>query len=474
MGERTVTLSKKSEPAPTQEPVEVPDDSIKVSAKSLAIINQVMSRSETEPGQSFKPEFTYSQSSLKILKEIKADLNDIKQSLKENVQEESASAKECAREIIASYPAALKYEELLLPQRVLMVPVNLKHVLRIAGALDAVLNYYKARGKAQVFDELRKSIESTYHMNFTVALFEKLLEIAPEFYTHNWVLLEKRRSFSLIIDIPHCFPQVLDHITNGEVEEAAELLSGSEEGMSAPMDTSLMERRADVLRLRVIEITSRRHREFLKSISEEAYDPFKHKTWHHLFKVHDVDVEGRRLRDKPEMRRSLGVGEFIKRNSIKDQLVKAALEEVAKDTSKEDPDSLTDSSLKGVLSDLLIKKIKAKESAIRKTQKLLDESEMESKGRTEQARLLNRCNAIMAIFITSGWKAMLMDELVKRLQDDERGNFCGAETLIADVETLVEQVPSWIKKVQAEKGVFIKVDRKVSMDIVKNAIEKGK
>jgi len=455
------------------EDIEVSKDVIssKVSAKNLAVIRDVMSKREVDSGKRSKVEFVYSQSSLNVLKEIKMELNEIKQSCKENVQDRTVSIEERVKSIVNSYSAKQKYEELLQPQRMLMIPIHLKQVLRLAGALDAVINYFKARGKAQVYDELRKSIESTYHMNFSIPLLEKLLEVVPEFYSHEWVHLEGRRNFSLIIDIPDTFPQILDLLNNeGEIERIEELLKNSKKGMNVPMDTNLMEMRASIVRLRIINITNEHHKEFLRFINEESYNPFKHKTWHHQFKVHDVDIQGKKLKGKPEMRRSLGVSEFIKKNDIKDQLVRAALEEVAK--SNEQLNQSADSSLKGVLSDSLIMKIQAKENAIRRSHKLLDKSAAENKARLDQSRLLNRCSAIMTIFITNGGKAMLMEELIKRLQNEE--DLSSMELLRKDVETLIDQVPTWIKKVYTDRGVFIKIDRKVNMNVVKEVIERNK
>ena len=133
------------------------------------------------------------------------------------------------------------------------------------------------------------------------------------------------------------------------------------------MDAGLLDKRTEILKARLIQITAEHHKKFLETIGEKSYDPFKYKTWHHQFKVHalELDMAEKRLKEKPTMRRCQGVGEFLKQNNVKDQLIKAALEEVAKateaekisGTSQETTSDTESSCLKGLLSDDLIRKV---------------------------------------------------------------------------------------------------------------------
>lgn len=349
----------------------------KISAKSLEVIqNAIKSTQHYENSNPHKNEdakkFVYSEKSQETLSEIKSEFESLNQSLKENSifpKNTEVSLKDRVHAILQTHPVKEKYEELLLPERALMIPINFKQIMRIGNALDAVLNFYKARGKAQLFEELRKSIESTYHVNFTLEIFEKLITVVPEFYVHDWVLLEKHRDFSLIIDIPADIQIVLERIN-----ENLENVEHSIKGLNGPMDVKILDKRAEILKTRLINLTAKKHEIFLSEINEISYDPFKYKTWHHLFKVHDLDIKDTmKLKEKPTIRKSIGVGEFLKMNNVKDKLVREALEEAAKisekNMKKDGSDNLSEtdgssnnsqnetSILKGILNEDLIRKV---------------------------------------------------------------------------------------------------------------------
>ncbi len=143
----------------------------RISPESLRVIRNALQRKcadpEATPVQTPQAgKFGYSAQSSKALADIRQEFGEAQLSSKENQQRRNSpgTLKEQVKTILGSCQIKLKYEELLLPGRALMLPVAYKQVMRVAGALDAVLNYFKSRGRLQCFDEIRKSIESTYQM----------------------------------------------------------------------------------------------------------------------------------------------------------------------------------------------------------------------------------------------------------------------------------------------------------------------
>ena len=134
-----------------------------------------------------------------------------------------------------------------------------------------------------------------------------------------------------------------------------------EKGSGTAMDTKTMDLRAKIVKDRLLDITAGKHTEFLRTIGESEYDPFKYKTWHHLFKVHELDIEKRgRVKEKPVARRTQGIAEFLKESNVKDKMVKEALETVCADMGKEEERKKEDGSAptsSSMLSESLLKKV---------------------------------------------------------------------------------------------------------------------
>jgi hypothetical protein len=84
-----------------------------------------------------------------------------------------------------------------------------------------------------------------------------------------------------------------------------------------------------------MQLTTDEHQKFLQSINESDFDPHYHKTWHHQFKVHDVDiVQPVPLPEKPTVKKYQSVSDFLKQHNVKDTLVRAALQAAAEVPTK--------------------------------------------------------------------------------------------------------------------------------------------
>ena len=193
--------------------------------------------------------------------------------------------------------------------------------------------------------------------------FEKLCTVVPEFYTHTWIKLSEKRDYSLLIDVPANIDTIVDSILQlthsvspqsklkpGNVEPPSDHTNANEKidantiasktseskdgkGPAGPL-CQVMAQRSDILHERLITLTGEEHTKYLETIGEKDFDPYEHNTWHHLFKLHELDIANPiPLPERPSVTKCQSVSEFLKQHNVKDQLVREALES-AMDSSK--------------------------------------------------------------------------------------------------------------------------------------------
>ncbi len=259
-------------------------------------------------------------------------------------------------------------------------------------------------------------------------------------------------------------------MSSGINPEIARRLEASTRGMTGTMDLHTIETRATLLKARLLAKTMEKHRRFMEEIGEPEFDPVKCQTWHHLFPVHEIQVEiTRKLNPKPETKHCMGVAEFLQKNDVKDRLVRAALEEAAKAQAQENGETRAQT---GVFSEGLMNKIRAKERAVQENKRLLCQSEKKSKRKGAGLRLVEVAETIRAIFSTQQTgKAMQRNVIEEKLRDEERGKFYSPGEVTSSVDKLLSIVPLWIRAVDTGFGCLIRIDRAVPMDTVKKMLE---
>jgi hypothetical protein len=106
----------------------------------------------------------------------------------------------------------LKHEDLLRVKRELVLPAHYKTLLELQGYLDNSLDFLKrCRGQGGNFNEIKKSIESTFGKKFEVTHFRQIMHVAPDFYSYKYEQVNQFSTPQLFIDFKGTLTQaVLD------------------------------------------------------------------------------------------------------------------------------------------------------------------------------------------------------------------------------------------------------------------------
>ena len=108
-------------------------------------------------------------------------------------------------------------------------------------------------------------------------------------------------------------------------------------GLKQPLSLELREKRMEILRERLLNITNSFHEDFLRSVGIEM-NPFEIKCWHHAFRVHEIpEISEGILKEKPDIERLKweSLGDYLKKHENENDLVKEAIQKVHERKSKE-------------------------------------------------------------------------------------------------------------------------------------------
>lgn len=108
-----------------------------------------------------------------------------------------------------------KHEQLIAPERELVLPAHYKKLLELLKFVDNTLNFLKScrRQSSCTFDDLKKSIERTNARSFDLDSFKQILFLMPKSFTHRWDSLGGKAT--LMID----FPEEEKQISQQKMEE---------------------------------------------------------------------------------------------------------------------------------------------------------------------------------------------------------------------------------------------------------------
>ena len=200
-------------------------------------------------------------------------------------------------------------------------------------------------------------------------------------------------------------------------------------GIKGWLGNELLLLRTRILRGRLLSRALEAHSRFTRQLGDDSFDPIELQTWHHNFRVHELEViPTATLKDKPLLERQSTVTDFLRKNDIKQQLLDAAMKSVSSQGPHERGPST------GILSSMLLDKvhfttnlqIKAREKAVVESKQILTTNKQISKERGESLHLMKLAETLKAIFATNNVVSMLFANVVAKLQDTDRGVFMSA------------------------------------------------
>eukprot|EP00347_Sterkiella_histriomuscorum_P020493 403337591 len=347
----------------------------------------------------------------------------------------------------------LKHGQLLSITRELVLPSHYKLLLDLQGHLDTSLSFIKRRKQLGKFDELKKSIESTLGRKFDISHFKQMLTIAPDFYSYKWEQITHHAQPQLVIDIKQ------SDICQQSLDE-----------------------RHKIFKQRLYDYCRGHYDQFIQKLKQQQnlssqefldFDPYKEQMWHHSFDPHTVEPIPMTdiAHDMKNYKRSETVLDFLNKSNIQQSLVQQALEKsviINKQTqssSQQQPDDkellqLTALSQKTGLSIETLRLIKAKEGAIKQSQNIMNKSMVLQDSQKKFQTLSKISEQIRLQMNFKNVSALYLNDLVKSLNDNLRGNFQSTSDLCANIEELATLVPEWLT-LKDVKGRLVKINKNV-------------
>jgi hypothetical protein len=217
----------------------------------------------------------------------------------------------------------------------------------------------------------------------------------------------------------------------------------------------------------------------------EDFDPVKQRSWYHQFDPHThvPNLQPVSLAEKPQVKRSESVSDFMKRNrstqkeesltkkcfssaAFANTLAQKQIEHTPTFPKPEDKSS----NFSAVPMDLFAR-IKAKEERDKTERKLREAQAEQDTTLILKEQMLKMTEIVKAVFSRHASKAMYIDKLMEQLEDNQRGRFDNPIETKTMIKQLHEASPNFIKILKIpSKGVIVTL-KDYSKKLVRRDIE---
>lgn len=366
----------------------------------------------------------------------------------------------------------------------LYLPKKFQIVFDFFVELDNAINNCKRRGKMPVMSNIKPYIEQATNRTFDEDHFRKVYYIAQELFFYKWQYMASTGNYELRIEVPENIEEILYKINKKGVKVRVK-----HNPLNEAMTNFLTNKRKILVRTRLILYMENLHNNFLnnRGIDKDGYGAVK--GWHPNFDIETImDLPSKTLKNMPRSRKSETITEFLKNTNIKQTLLKRAAENVTKETSPKtdiqqnsqstNPGSLCNSYekrspakiLNTKISPTLYKKIETKEKMFKEEQKNLQDKADQEINLRKRELMLKIAQAVKSVFsVNKKVNTLFLNNVLKYLNDSQRGTFYGKKELIKTLKEISEIVPEWLTLKQHERGFLVKIS-KTNLSTIRNKI----
>lgn len=422
---------------------------------------------------------------------------------------QSSQAEEKQTDIRRSVPAAYeRFHSLAIAgPPSLTLPYKYKWLSEIFRCADTVVSMLHNRKEICSFLKLKNSVQEMTKRNFTKNHLCQIKAVFPLAYFYTQ---EKFHSSSLINPKPGVsqYQLVISPNLKTYMEELNEMnenmvlqtqnskvnksqsrnnvnkQSPNDEPISTPnslsqMNPSILVERKKIFDSYLLNIVKKHHQNFLARLNPPITVPFeKLSRWHHKFPLDSVpDIEPSPLPepiDVPKCHTAMDILNKIK--GTVSEKVEKALQSVAEkslsdatDKSKVGEKGIIKTGLLKGISNSLLQRIRAREAS-----KIVQEMTMppeEKKRKQMIERLPEMVRIIRNYFITARKAAISVEDATQKIMDSYHSAL-PEEDVKAHIQLLAEIFPKWLNFVTIPKGVFLKIDKNMDINIMLDTISK--
>lgn len=380
---------------------------------------------------------------------------------------------EKAKEIISTFPMRIDIKDRPKEYDDIILPTKLQLVFDFFTELDNAINNCKRRGKIPILANLKPYVEQSTNRSFDIEHFQKVLYVAPELYYYSWQPAKGGNSHDLRIEVPTNIEEILS-----KIHKKGTTVEIRHDPLSEAMTNFLTNKRKIVVRTRLILYMENLHKHYLNQNSLSAADFNAVKGWHPGFDIESVmDLPKKSLKNLPKNKKSETISEFLKNKNIKNTLLKRAAENMSKkedpsaemlpDSQSTMPSSIMFNSIEkrspakinnASISPNFYKRIETKEKMYKEEREILEYESKQTETKRKQELMLKIAQAVKSVFsVKSKVNTLFLNQVLKFLNDSQRGSFYSKKELISTLKEISEIVPEWITLKHHDRGFLVKI-----------------
>ena len=196
-----------------------------------------------------------------------------------------------------------QYEELL-NRNELILPPKYKLLLKKQNFLDNILsensvkinnlnnNNINCDQNIHLYNDIQNEFKKKMNINFNNSDFQQILFIGPFYYIYQSISKLSKGIEIKCIDIPNDYIQRMNKKYNLKTNFTLMQTPKIYEPIKGEINMAVLEKRKQLFKKMLINITAEQHKQFLKENNIPFFDPIKLKTWHHSFDLKNVNEIG--------------------------------------------------------------------------------------------------------------------------------------------------------------------------------------
>ena len=380
----------------------------------------------------------------------------------------SASKKDSrkTKEFITTFPMRIDFNERPKEYDEIILPKKLQLVFDFFVELDNAINNCKRRGKIPILSNLKPFIEQSTNRSFDIDHFKKVYYVSPELYYYSWQPSQGNSSHELRIEIPENIEEIITKVHKKSI--AVELIRNP---LSEPMTNFLSNKRKIIMRTRLILYIENLHKNFLNQNKLSSLEFNAVKGWHPNFDLESVmDLQRKTLKNAPKSKKGETITEFLKNKNIKNALLKRENESMKSEIhhsaqttnsslaypspEKRSPAKINNS----MISPSFYRRIENKERIYKEEKKNLERESKKEEYKRKQELMLKIAMAVKNVFsVQKKVSTLFLNNVLKYLNDKQRGNFYSKKELINTLKEISEIVPEWLTLKKHDRGFLVKI-----------------
>jgi hypothetical protein len=287
------------------QPPELSEATLKLIEKSTQKTPKKVSKASTPQKNSNLNFNNLNSNNSKLKLAVKKIINNNKNSKINSPKGKKSTIVQQTEKILNSLSLKDRYEELI--NRELMLPSHYKILYKKLAYLDDSINHLKIDSMRINLKNINEKFHELWKSSISIDEFQQILFIVPHFFIYKWDNLMNDGGCLLYIDIPNDIKRRMEDIIYNQTTNFTQLQTFPYLPLNIQLSREFKDKRLSIFKKLLLQMTNEAHKSFLKNNNiTSKLNPFKHRTWHHEFDIHNVpQIEKFKLIEKPKGKKLL-------------------------------------------------------------------------------------------------------------------------------------------------------------------------